>query len=258
LAKNATNIAANPPPAAAPPAAAPEPAAYSIVRAANTDARRAPGVSLCAIRAYRTGETVPRESGTAWAVAPRKVVTAAHVVFSRSGEFDAPVGAASVITVVAGIHQFGLPALATLGFNRVTVHPAYENGTNPALDIAVITLDGDLPAQCLPLTLNPLNDAQIDDATIDIMGYPLHVDFNNANPGGEQIYVSNGRIVRRQPLTLGYDTYIYGGQSGSPIFIAGAHANGVMGLHLAGAKDSGAKGNGLRFTDTIRTWIDGI
>jgi len=232
--------------------------AYAITRMPDAAARGVPGLSICAIRAFRPNETIARESGTAWVWSPRRVVTAAHVVFSRAGAFGTPVAKAARLEILPSVHRPTFGPLATLGFSNIIVHPKFEDGTDPSFDIAVIELDVDLPAQCAPLNMLSMSDTELQVARVDVVGYPLRVDVKQINPRGEQLFMSEGPVTRALPLAFGYDTYVYGGQSGAPIFKSeqpGTNNGQVIGIHLAGAKDADAMGNGLRITSEIEKWI---
>lgn len=189
--------------------------------------------------------------GTAWYAGPKTLITAGHCVYDP----EQIGGWAREIVVTPGRDGERRPFGAQKA-TRFSAHPKWIAEMNPNFDIAAIHLEAALPPEATPFKVQPMDDADLKNALVNVSGYPADRGF-----GTEQWWAKN-RIQRVRPDRLYYDVDTYGGQSGAPLYVIpnARAAPIVVGVHAYGlggppGEDGLPVNSAPRITKAIHTQI---
>lgn len=189
--------------------------------------------------------------GTGFFITPRAVLTAAHCLYDRARRVQA-----TEVVIEPGFsdrHQEGSLEASVVQVSRLRVPNAYKDPLRIpwGSDYALVLLDKPQPVKCH--ALRSLSDAELNQAQILIVGYPLDKE------SGHEQFVGKGKITKVESQYLLHSVDTDEGQSGSGIFMWRGEQPEAVAIHCS-EKDSTAN-RGTRLTPEILThiksWLDG-
>jgi V8-like Glu-specific endopeptidase len=171
-------------------------------------------IALLTIR-FRDGATA---RGTGWFIAPRTLVTAAHVVH------DPIHGRAQSILVTPGFHRGAMP-YGSQAVVRADFNPAWTDGFARELDFALVFIAQ--PAGVGFFGFAAADDQALARVLVNISGYP--VDRPDAQ------WFDGGRILHADETFIHHTIDTEAGQSGAPVFWSDRQQRIGLGIHVYGA-----------------------
>ncbi len=194
--------------------------------------------------------------GTAWAVAPRTLITAGHCVFDATQMG----GWAREIAVTPGqdreIKPFGTRKVVKFSTTEL-----WHQNQDPDFDIAALHLDEPLFAEGECFQVGAFPDAELKGFLVNVSGYP-------GTPGnGQEQWWAKNRVREVSARRIFYDVDTSGGQSGGPAYIfqeengppvvVGIHAYGVGGTPASIAMQVNSAPRIIpEVVERIQGWID--
>ena len=172
-------------------------------------------------------------SGTAWFITPRTLVTCGHCLFVFSPGTSAH-GMVRKVLVMPARNGDTDASHSLVGWVEVKpqnlrVHDRWRLEGDLDFDYGVIILPPDKPlgAQVGVFKVKSFSDQELVGAQATISGYPDDV------PEGTQ-WVETNPIKQVAPAHLFYDIFTVAGQSGSPVFFGGDESQTACGIHNFG------------------------
>lgn len=188
--------------------------------------------------------------GTGFFINPCAILTAAHCVYDRERE-----QVASSLIIQPGFSEAyaeaSLPEIVVQG-SAVRVPQEYRDPLLPreTCDYALILLDE--PQRTVGFPLRALSDAELKDARILVVGYPL------SRQSGSEQFVDKGAICEVRPRYVTHNADASKGQSGSGIFLVRDNQPVVVAIHCSEQDDTANKGTRLtaEVLARIQGWLD--
>lgn len=156
--------------------------------------------------------------GTGWFIAPRTLVTAAHVVH------DPIHGRARTILVTPGFHRGAAP-YGSQAIVRADFNPAWTDNFARELDFALIFIAQ--PAGIGFFGFAAADDRALARVLVNISGYPID------RPDAQ--WFDGGRILHADETFIHHTIDTEAGQSGAPMFWSDRQQRIGLGIHVYGA-----------------------
>jgi len=216
------------------------------------DVTRSPFKMICSLDVHIHG--VGSLLGTGALITPNKVLTCAHNFFRH--EFPNEPQNKWDINVYAG--RVGNRALSITRGIRVNFRNEYRSISGTQYDYAVITLEKEI-SHLGWFAVDKFNDRELDDATINLAGYPL----DREDYTGRYMYNHYSDIYSKDARNLFYKADSEKGTSGAPIFVklSDNEIPIIVGIHTKGDTNAspGASNQGRRINsevyDDILSWV---
>jgi V8-like Glu-specific endopeptidase len=163
--------------------------------------------------------------GTGWFIHPKVLLTAGHCVF------DAAMGGDVGRIVVRPGRGAGREPFGAVDATRFAMLDRWRSSQDPDYDVGCIFLSEPLGDRTGIFGLAAPSDGDLANRLVNISGYPADRD------GGREQYFHANRVQSATARSIFYDVDTFGGQSGSPVFLAetpdarptaiGIHAYGI-------------------------------